>query len=167
MSGLEKIWLLPNTEGRWRYVAYDVGRLERFLDIVYMSFKGSPQTKVDLDTLLRDAADKLAPPVFSSCNQYVRIVAYVGAPMTLDFSATSAADGLVIKSLDLPIGSSLNGNSGAFSWNPTQEGDYSFVVNAGNTEAVAASRVRIIVTRDRESAAAKAESGFNKDIPYV
>jgi len=164
MSGLEKIWLLPNTEGRWRYVAYDVGRLERFLDIVYMSFKGSPQTKVDLDTLLRDAADKLAPPVFSSCNQYVRIVAYVGAPMTLDFSATSAADGLVIKSLDLPIGSSLNGNSGAFSWNPTQEGDYS---NAGNTEAVAASRVRIIVTRDRESAAAKAESGFNKDIPYV
>jgi hypothetical protein len=167
MSALERPWLLPDTQGQWRYVAYDLDRLERFRDIVYMTVKGSPRTMVDVDCLLRNAEDKLTPPAFSSGRGDMQIVAYVGAPVALDFSANSTVSGLLISSLDKPQDSNLNGDSGTFSWRPTQEGEYTFVVNAANAAAIAAKRVRMVVARDRESAAARIASGFNKDTPYV
>lgn len=167
MSALAKPWLLPNTQGQWRYVAYDLGKLERFRDIVYMTFKGSSQTTVDVDCLIRDGADKLAPPVFASGSGDVGFVAYVGAPVALNFPATSAIGGLAFSSLDKPDGSSLEADNGAFSWAPTRAGEYTFVVNAANPAAVTAKRVRISVARDRESAVARIASRFNKDTPYV
>lgn len=167
MSALQKSWLLPNTQGQWRHVTYDLERLEQFRDIVYMTFKGSSQTTVDVDSLVRDGADQLPVPAFASGKQDLRVVAYVGAPISLDFAATSSSDGLNISSLDHPQGSALDGKSGAFTWIPAREGEYAFIVTADNHTAVSARRVRIAVARDRQAAVEKITWAFSQDTPYV
>jgi hypothetical protein len=167
MSALEKPWLLPDTRGQWRHVTYDVGRLERFRDIVFMSFRGFSQTKLDVDALIRDGADKLTVPEFASGTSDMDVVAYVGAPVVLEFSVSTSASGLEISSFDKPQGANLDGKTGAFAWKPSQEGQFSFVVNATNDTGIVGKRIKILVMRDRASAIAKIASAFNQDIPCL
>jgi hypothetical protein len=77
MSGLKKPWLLPDTQGQWRRVAYTMNDLERWGDIVFFLIKGSPETQVDLDHLVRKPDEKLIAPGFSANQDDMRLIAYV------------------------------------------------------------------------------------------
>lgn len=165
MKGFAQPWLLPNTHGEWRYVAYTMERLEHFENIVFADIQGAPGTTVDLSQLLRKQDAHTTPPAFKSGDKALQVVAFVGAPMTLDFSAKGSR--VVYQSQDKPEGSTLNAQTGAFSWNAPKEGDYSFIVEAQAGDAVAAKSVGIFVTPDRASAIKTAAAGYDPGKAYV
>ena len=166
MEGFEKPWLLPNTRGQWRYVAYTMSALEHVEDIVFVRVKASPETVVDLDQFLRKPEKPLTPPAFVAGGEPLRINAYVGAPVALDFSATDAKP-VVYSSLDKPAGSELNSESGAFAWSPQETGETSFVVEASAGKTVAPRRVVIAVALDRQGAMEAIKSAYDPDVAYV
>lgn len=166
MSGFEKPWLLPNTQGEWREVFYTMSPLERFGDIVFFNVKGSSGTTVDLDSLQRNAGTKLTPPVFKVGDASVQTVAFVGAPVSFDFSATGKGKP-VISSFDKPKDATLNSETGAFSWKPAEAGDYTFVVNATEGDMIAAKKVHVFVAGNRKAALAKVASSYKPEISYV
>jgi hypothetical protein len=166
MSGFKTPWLLPDTQGEWRYVTYPVGTLEHFRDIEFFSVKGSPGITVDFSTLIRNGAENLTPPVFRSGEKNALFVTYVGAPVKLDFAATGKGNP-IITSPDKPHDSVLDVATGRFSWTPSREGDHTFVVNATDGETVDVKRVHIIVTRDRKTAVKQIVSALTPDTPYV
>jgi len=167
MSGFEKPWLLGNTQGEWRHVSYTMSPLERLGDIVFFNVKGSPGTVVDLDQILRKL-DK-QPLVFASSDAPLRVVAYPGAPIRLDFSAASPGreKPITYRSLDKPAGSVLNPKTGAFSWNPIKIEDRVFVVEATNGTAVAPKKVSISVAADRAGAVQKITARYDPKTVYV
>jgi len=167
MSGFEKPWLLPNTQGAWREVFYTMSPLERFGDIVFFNVKGSSGTTVDLDQLLRKPDQK--PPVFASGDAPLRLVAWPGAPIRLDFSVAKSSGKTPIsyQSLDMPAGAMLDAKTGAFSWTPSKVGDCTFVVQATDGTAVTPKKVSISVAPDRTAAIQKIEAGYDPKTTYV
>jgi hypothetical protein len=163
MSGFEKPWLLPNTQGEWRYVFYTMSSLERFGDIVFFNIKGMPGTVVDLDQLLRKT-DK-QPPVFASGDVPLNLVAYAGASVRLDFSVGEKS--IAYNSLDKPEGAVLDPKNGAFSWIPTQTGDCVFVVEAMDGDIVTPKKASISVVEDRATALEKIKTGHDAETIYV
>ncbi len=169
MSGFEKPWLLPNTQGKWRTVSYTMGKLEHFPNIVFASITGTPKTTVDIDTLYRNPGTTALPPTFKSGQTVLRAVAYAGAPITLDFSAMSA-DGrsaVTYTSLDKPSGSALDPTTGTFAWKPAKAGEYWFIVQAASGEMVAPCAEQIDVATDRLAAIKLAQAGFDPRASYV
>ncbi len=166
MSGFEKPWLLPDTQGEWRYVFYTMSSLERFGDIVFFKVKGSPDSTIDLDQLLRKT--DITPPAFTSGDAALNLVAYVGAPVQLDFAAEDS-DGKRIDcgSLDKPEGSVLNPGTGRFSWKPGKTGEYTFVVEAADGDIVTPKKVSVSVLADRAAAMKAASAGYDPDRVYV
>ena len=167
MSGFEKPWLLPNTQGEWRYVFYTMSSLERFGDIVFFNIKGAPGTTVDIDQVLRKTDTQ--PPAFPSGDAPLHLVAYVGASVGLDFSAKSPGAGapVSITSLDNPADASLDRSTGAFSWRPTKIEDCVFVVEATDGVAVTPKKVTISVVADRAEALAAIKAGYDANTTYV
>lgn len=164
MSGFEKPWLLPNTQGEWRFVFYTMSALERFGDIVFFNVKGLPETVVDFDQVLRKPDQQ--PPVFKSANSPLNLVAYPGSAVRLDFAATGKSD-ITYSSLDLPKGAVLDPKTGAFTWNPTQIEDCIFVVEAADGDMVTPKKVSISVVADRATALDKIQAGHDPKTVYV
>ncbi len=168
MSGFEKPWLLPNTQGEWRYVFYTMSSLERFGDIVFFKVKGSPDSTIDLDQFLRTPDELPPPPVFVSGDAPLHLVAYVGAPIQLDFSAVdSGGKRIDCGSLDKPEGSVLDPETGTFSWKPGKTGEYTFVVEAADGDIVTPKKVSVSVLADRAAAIKAASAGYDPDTVYV
>lgn len=167
MSGFEKPWLLPNTQGEWRYVFYTMSSLERFGDIVFFNVKGLPETVVDFDQVLRKT-DK-QPPGFASGDAPLNLVAYAGASVRLDFSAASPGGEkrIAYSSLDKPEGSVLDAKTGVFSWNPAKTGECIFVVEATDGDIVTPKKVSISVVADRATALEKIKTGHDSETEYV
>jgi large repetitive protein len=154
MSGFAKPMHLPDTSGEWAHVTYSKGAFESFGDIVYFVIKGSSGTIFDIDCFLPDVKETLTPPSFKSGGDPVRVVTFVGAPVSLDFSATDpAADQLVYVSKGKPADATLSADHGTFSWKPTQAGESNFVVSVTDGETIASRKVGIFVVPDRLSAA--------------
>jgi hypothetical protein len=168
MSGFGKPWLLPNTQGEWRQVFYTMSQLERFGDIVFFNIKGSPETVVDLDQLLRKPDRK--PPVFASGDKPLNLVAYPGAPILLDFSVINPSEekaAVVFKCLDKPEDSVLDPKTGAFTWSPTKIEDRVFVVEATDGTVVTAKKISISVASDRAAAIQKIKGDYDQKTVYV
>jgi len=165
MSGFSKPWLIPDTQGEWREVSYTMSPLERFGDIVFFKLKGSPGTAVDLDQFLRKINKK--PPLFSSGDSPLNVIAYPGAPIHLDFSVTNSTGTAVIKSFDKPEGATLDLQTGAFSWTPTDIGARIFVVAATDRGSVTAKKVKISIAADRMAAVQKIANEYDPNTPYV
>ena len=168
MSGFEKPWLLPDTQGEWRYVFYTMSSLERFGDIVFFNVKGSSRTTVDLDQILRKPDELRPPPAFVSGDAPLHLVAYVGAPVELDFSAVdSGGKSIDCSSLDQPEGSVLDSGTGAFSWTPGKTGDCTFVAMAADGDIIVPKKVTISVLEDRAAAIKAASAGYDPNTVYV
>ena len=166
LSGFGKPWLLPNTRGEWRQVFYTMSALERFGDIVFFNVKAASGTTVDLDQFLRRPEPPF--PAFASGDASLRLVAYVGAPVRLDFSATPGSGGPVkIGCLDLPEGAVLDAGTGIFSWKPAKIGEHVFVVEASDGVAVASKKVTISVVADRATALAAIKAAYDDKTTYV
>ncbi|MEI6891774.1 MAG: hypothetical protein V5783_06340 [Pontiella sp.] len=166
MEGFAKPWLLPNTQGQWRYVAYTMSAIEHVEDIIFIQVKGSPETTVDLDEFLRRPGDKLNSPTFAAGSDRVLINAYVGASILLDFSAVNAGR-IVYSSLDQPEDAELNAKTGAFTWSPQDVGETSFVVEAFDGKIIAPRKVSIMVAKDRMTAMTAIQRAYNSDLAYV
>jgi hypothetical protein len=167
MSGFEKPWLLPNTQGEWRDVYYTMTPLEHLGDIVFFNMKGSSGTTVDLDQILRKPDTK--PPVFASGDAPLHLVAYPGAPIRLDFSLTSSTGQKPFEflSLDKPAGAVLDPKTGSFSWTPTKVGEATFVVEATDGTTVVPKKVSIAVAADRAAAIQMILAEYNPKAVYV
>ena len=94
---------------------------------------------------------------------------FVGAPVNLDFSATdsSSTDVVAYDIQNKPQGAEFNATTGAFSWQPTQAGTYSFVVEASDGTTISTKNVNIVVTSDRASAVQAAIASYNPNTSYV
>lgn len=167
--------ILPNTDGEWRYITFDMGishvsygQLDNDYNLLYLNVKGSG-TMVDLDHLNVLAGQQLTPPVFKQGNVAMDIAAVAGSPLTLDFSATDsgAGDTLTYALTDGPSGAVLEPYSGNFTWQPEVPGTYSFVVVAYDGTTVATKNVRIVVAKDRNAAIRAASSGYNEQTRYT
>jgi hypothetical protein len=169
MPGFAQPWLLPNTQGQWKQVSYSMGEFEQLDNLVYLLVKASPETTVDFDKLLLKPAPSLTAPAFKQGGPSMITVAYPGAPIKFDFSATVAgtSDSVTYHCADLPPGANLNRTTGAFSWRPAKEGNYSFMIEAANQERIAPKLVTIDVAPDRASAVKKAAAAFDSHAEYV
>ena len=166
---------LPDTKGQWQYITYDMGishvsygQVDPDYNLVYFKVKGAGTT-VDMDHFNVQAGTQLTPPVFKAGNSDLNIFTYVGAPVTLDFSATdsSSTDVVAYEVQNKPQGADLNANTGAFSWQPTQAGTYSLIVQASDGTTIATKNVNIVVTNDRASAVQAAIAPYNPNTTYV
>lgn len=167
MSGFEKPWLLPNTQGEWHEVFYTMSPLERFGDIVFFNGKGSPGTTVDLDQLMRNPDQK--PLAFVAGDAPRRLVVWPGAPIRLDFAAAHSGEKTAItyRSLDLPEGAMLDAKTGAFSWTPSKVEDRTFVVEATDGTVITPKKVSISVAADRATAVREIEAEYDPKTTYV
>jgi large repetitive protein len=169
LSGFSKPVHLPDTGGEWAHVTYTKGPYETFGDLVYFVIKGTPGTTVDLDCFLPDAKTVLTPPAFKSGADPVRVVTFVGAPVILDFSASdsAAADKLMYMSKDKPADAMLDGDSGAFSWNPAQAGECEFRVLVTDGESIASKQIAVLVASDRAAASREILRARDSGTAYV
>lgn len=166
---------LPDTNGEWRYITYDMGishvsygQLDNDYNLLYMKVIGNG-TIVDMDHFNVLANKQLTPPAFVLGNSDFNIASVAGASVTLDFSATDSGTGetLLYESSDLPEGASLNSNTGAFIWNQPAAGNYSFVVSVSDGTTVATKNVTLMIADSRESAMRAAGSGYNANLDYT
>lgn len=165
---------LPDTNGEWKYMTYDMGidhvtygQLDGDYSLLYMKVKGEGTT-VDLDHLNVKAGEQLTPPVFKAGASDLNIFAYVGAPVSLDFSASdSGQENVVYEIANMPQGAVLQEGSGAFSWQPAQAGTYSLIVQASDGTTVTTKNVKIVVSGDRTSAVQAATALYDPNTLYV
>jgi large repetitive protein len=166
---------LPDTKGLWKYITYDMGinhvsygQQDSDYSLLYINVKGAG-SKVDIDQLNVQAGTQLTPPAFKAGNSDLNMVAYVGTPVNLDFSAVdpSSSDVITYEIQNGPDGPQFNGNTGAFSWQPTQAGTYSFIVTVSDSTTLTAKKVHIVVTKDRSSAVQAAIEAYNRQASYV
>ncbi|MGN6711229.1 putative Ig domain-containing protein [Anaerocolumna jejuensis] len=159
-----KTLVLPNTKKQWRYVTVkgEIG------DFVPITVKGTPGVTVDLDHINTSADTQLTPPVFKTGTSDLNVFVYKGAPLTIDFSATDAGamDLVTYEGFSMPQGSSLNKLTGTFTWKPTQTGTNSFAIAASDGTTVAARKVIISVSTDRNSAILEVLTPYNKNAKY-
>lgn len=169
MSGFAKAWWLPDTQGKWRFVSYTMDKIEHWGDIAFVRVKGSHDAVVEISQLLRKPDPQMVAPSFASGNEPLRLVAYRGAPVTIDLSAAKpgSAESISYECSDKPNDSTLDPNTGAFSWKPQAEGEHSFIVTALAGETVGAKKVTIVVAPDRSDALKVATVGYDPNAKYV
>lgn len=167
---------LPDTQGEWRYITYDMGidtvsfgEVTDNYGLVYMKISGEKGTVVDMDHLNIKADTDLTPPLFDSGYDDVNAVAYVDGAVTLSFSATDTGetDTVIYSGSDLPKGGEIDSSTGQFSWTPSKKGTYSFIVEATDGTTVSTKKVEIVVKGKRKAAIAAAMKAYNPDIDYV
>ncbi|WP_371766636.1 OmpL47-type beta-barrel domain-containing protein [Massilia sp.] len=157
---------LPNTRGQWRYVVVPMN----LGDFLPLKVSGAGTT-VDIDHINIKSSTLLSPPVFKSGTGDTTATTYAGAtiPVTLDLSATDPAAGDVVTyNMDnLPQGATFDTSTGAFSWQPTQAGTYTFIAEASDGTSVTTKRVIVEVAADRQAAVATVAAPFKPDTLYV
>ncbi len=162
---------LPDTKGQWKYVTYNISQVIQIdgnYSLLYMNVKGEGTT-VDIDHMNIKAGNQLTPPAFKAGNSDLNTFSFVGAPMNLDFSATdsSSTDVVAYDIENMPQGAVFNATTGAFSWQPTQAGTYSFVAKASDGTTISTKTVKIVVASDRASAVQAAIASYNSNASYV
>ena len=138
-------------------------------DIAFVRVKGSPDAIVEISQLLRKPDAQMTAPAFAAGNEPLRLVAYRGAPITIDFSATKqgSTESIRYESSDEPNDSKLDPKTGAFFWKPETEGEHSFIVTALAGETLGVKKVTIIVAPDRSGALKLATIGYDSNAKYV
>ncbi|MFM9278720.1 discoidin domain-containing protein [Paenibacillus jiagnxiensis] len=166
---------LPDTKGQWRYITFDMSinsvpyaQIDENYSLMYMKVTGSG-TKVDLDHFYVQAGSQLSAPVFKSGPSALNLFAFAGGTINTDFSAedSNASDIVTYEMAGGPAGAVLDGNTGAFTWTPTQTGASSFIVVASDGTSVSTKHVKIEVEADRAAAVTAATTGYQPGESYV
>lgn len=161
---------LPDTQGQWRYVYYNLPKDHGLRTMHYFTIIGNGTT-VDIDHINVNAANELTPPVFNEGNTALNLFAYVGSEATLhlDFSATDAgpSDVVTYRIAGAPEGAVFDTSTGAFDWKPTQAGKYAFVVEASDGTTVSTRDVTVTVANDRQSAVDAVIAPFDANTDYI
>ncbi|WP_082927538.1 discoidin domain-containing protein [Paenibacillus oryzisoli] len=165
LDALGSTFTLPDTKGEWRYISV-AGTFE---NIVYMTVKGAPGVTVDMDSVDAAAATNLTPPVFKAGSSDLKIYTYVGASVNVDLSATDASgtDVITYELQNNSKGLPLDAHTGAFSWQPSEAGNYSVVLAATDGTTVSVKNVSIIVSSDRAAAVQAIIASYDPNQAYV
>jgi hypothetical protein len=161
---------LPNTNGQWKYIDYAFNPYQGLGDLLFMTIKGAGTT-VDIDHINVQGGTLLTPPAFVSGNANLDIFTFAAStnPINYSFAATdsSSTDVLSYQIDNAPQGSTFDTKTGAFSWQPTQAGTYSFVISSTDGTTVTSKNVKIVVSADRQSAITAASAAYNANTVYV
>ncbi|WP_199615816.1 discoidin domain-containing protein [Paenibacillus alkalitolerans] len=161
---------LPDTQGQWRYVFYNLPKDRWLWTMNYFTIIGNGTT-VDIDHINVNAANELTPPVFKEGNTALKLFAYAGSEATLhyDFSATDAgtSDVVTYRIANAPEGAVFDTSTGAFDWKPTQAGTYAFVVEASDGTTVSTRDVTVTVANDRQSAVDAVIAPYDANTDYI
>ncbi|MGV7119034.1 putative Ig domain-containing protein [Paenibacillus kyungheensis] len=166
---------LPDTQGQWRYITYDMGiqyvsygQLDKEYNLLYLTITGDSST-VDLDHLNVLAGQQLSPPVFVTGAQKEVIPTFTGAPIMVDFSATdlNVNDDVYYSSNGLPEGSILDEHTGRLTWTPEATGNFSFLLTASDGTTVSTKKIQIQVESNRSQAINVATDTYNPDTSYT
>ncbi|KRE35227.1 LamG-like jellyroll fold domain-containing protein [Paenibacillus sp. Soil522] len=161
---------LPDTQGQWRYVYYNLPKDSELRTMNYFTIIGNGTT-VDIDHINVNAANELTPPVFNEGNTALNLFAYVGSEATLhyDFSATDAglSDVVTYRIAGAPEGAVFDTSTGAFAWKPTQAGTYAFGVEASDGTTVSTRDVTVTVANDRQSAVDAVNAPYDTNTDYI
>ncbi|MBR7828869.1 putative Ig domain-containing protein [Actinospica sp. MGRD01-02] len=166
---------LPDTQGAWRYITYDVDNTKirgglGNIDIAYYTVVGSGGVYVDIEAVNLDAVNELTPPQFPAGSD-TTLIAIVGESLSADLAATYSGSGTVTYSagLGLPQGVTLDASTGALTWTPTasQVGtSHTYVVASdGTTDTVL--RVALVAAANRTDAVNAALAGYDPSTVYV
>lgn len=166
---------LPDTNGEWRYITYDMGihkvsygQLDNDYSIAYVNIVGNG-TIVDLDHLQLQVNRQLTPPVFDIGDEDQKVIGYVGAPLMADFSASDAAsqDTVIYRAAGTPAGVELDPNTGQLSWQSPQAGTYNFIVEAHDGVSIATLRVELHIAENRTAAMNEITDRYDSSTSYV
>ena len=156
---------LPNTNGQWMYINYP-GSMPDFLDV---SIKGAGTT-VDFDHINVDGAS-LSLPSFTAGTTDLTSYTYSGSSIAVSASFqasdSNAAATLSYQIDHLPAGASFNTSTGAFAWQPTQAGTYSFVIQVSDGTTIASKRFTVMVGADRQATVGLVTAPFQTNSLYV
>ncbi|WP_310601514.1 discoidin domain-containing protein [Anaerosporobacter sp.] len=155
---------VSNTNGQWKYFTVT----GNFGDFAPVTIKGASGVTVDMDCIDANAANVLTPPVFKTGTSDLNVFVYSGVSLDMDFSAldSNAKDVVTYEGFSMPQGSSLNKNTGIFTWKPTQAGKSSFIIAASDGVAVTARNVNISVSANRNTAITEVLAPYNATISY-
>lgn len=158
---------VPDTNGQWVYITYEAPSRSSY-SLVNLTAEGNGTT-VDIDHFNIKGSLSLTPPVFNSGNEATKIVSFVGASVSSSFTATDsdANDTITYSAANLPGGSALDPETGLFSWDSAQAGDYSFVVIASDGETTSTKLAKITVAGDRVSAFSVASAQYDPELIYT
>jgi hypothetical protein len=149
--------VLPDTGGEWRSIT-----VERHMDnILFIETEGAT---VDIDHIDVTPTADPAAPVFPE-DAADRAVAWAGADLALDLSATTA-EGLAYSASGLPEGASIDPQTGVLRWTPDEKGTWTVTVSADDGTSVAARRVVLDIANDRNGALALTDDGLDLDDGY-
>lgn len=144
---------LPDTDGRWRYVWFDVAAAKvpnAGANLVVLRATGG-RTQVDIAGLLADANGTLAPPTFGD-GAALDVVAVAGEPYTRDLEVTDPDGDFSLRLQDAPRGAKVSAG-GTFSWTPYgAQSVEDLVVVASDDKADTALPVSLTIAPDRAGA---------------
>ncbi|MEU4365116.1 discoidin domain-containing protein [Promicromonospora sp. NPDC023987] len=159
---------LPDTDGRWRYVWFDVAAAKvpaAGANLVVLRATGG-KTHVDVAGLLADANAAIDPPVFDDGTS-LDVVAVAGEPYTRDLGVTDPDGDFSLALQDAPRGASISPDGG-FEWTPDdRRGVVHLVVVASDDKADTALPVTLTVAPDRAAAVAALLDGLREPAAYT
>ncbi|GAA4690207.1 hypothetical protein GCM10023198_06190 [Promicromonospora umidemergens] len=159
---------LPDTDGRWRYVWFDVASAKvpvAGANLVVLRATGG-KTDVDVAGLLADANGTIDPPVFDEGTS-LDVVAVAGELYTRDLEVTDTDGDFSLALQDAPRGATISAD-GAFTWTPDRRrGVERLVVVASDDQADTALPVSLTVAPDRAAAVAALLDGLREPAAYT
>ncbi len=148
---------VPNTNGEWRYVTYDMATrvvpVSAMGDnnIAFYTFSGKAAT-IDLESVTPQAGTQLAKLAYTMPS--VTAIGVQDVPLQVDLAADHSDKPVTYSAAILPRGSSINPSTGLLTWTPgrRQVGDFTFRVQAEDGTTSAATNVTIRVAANRNDA---------------
>lgn len=166
---------LPNTDGQWRYVTYDVSNTAVHAsqvgdNIGYYTVTGPDRGTVDIRQVNTLAAAQLSIPQFPQ-GFGTDVVGVTSEQLTASFAATDAnpKDVIAYRAEGLPPGAVLDPATGVLTWTPTQpqNGTHHFTVVADTGTVATTLDVTVRAAPNREQAYRQALTGYDPTQTYT
>ncbi|MEV7692271.1 Ig-like domain-containing protein [Microbacterium sp. NPDC089189] len=159
--GLDRTVVLPDTDGAWRQVVVELSGTETIGDLLYLEVADG-DGRVDVDSLRVDTST-LAPLGWNA--PVSTAIVAVGDDATIDLAA-DGGDALAYTASGLPAGAQLDPQTGQVTWAPTVAGNAAVLLSVDDGQSIAARRVQLRATVDREAAVVAASDRFDPATGY-
>lgn len=166
---------LPNTDGQWRYVTYDVADTTVHPNQVgdnigYYTVTGPDGGTVDIRNVNTLAASQLSIPQFPQ-GLSADVIGVAKEQLATSFAATDSnpEDVVTYRAEGLPAGAVLDPATGTLTWTPAQPrtGTYHFTVVADNGTVATTLDVTLHAEPNREQAYRQAQTGYDATTTYT
>jgi len=166
---------LPNTDGQWRYVTYDVANTTVHANQVgdnigYYTVTGPEGGTLDIRQVNTLAGSQLSIPQFPQ-GLSADVIGVTKEQLTASFAATDAnpKDVVTYRAEGLPAGAVLDPATGTLTWTPTQpqNGTYHFTIVADNGTVDTTLDGTVHAEPNREQAYRQGLTGYDATQTYT